>query len=303
MKNVLVIGGSYFVGRIFSMVALQEGWHLTLINRGTYSLKELGDVTEFSCDRYDYNKLKSLPLKEKYDAVVDFCAYDPGDIENMIKTLPCQFNKYIYISTVDVCESSSDIRDENSPLQWREPTDEVSLYTYNKMLLEKEIAKAAESYDFKYTILRPAMIYGPYNYAPRESWYIEQIIRGDALPHPVDADGQFQMVYAKDVARGIMLCIEKEEADNKTYVLSAPEVFNYDRYVDLLREVSGRKIETLPVTVEEVLRMNIPLPFPLTSEENALFNGEKIVKELGFEYGDLKTSMQMTYNAFKTVFE
>ena len=53
MKEVLVIGGSYFVGRIFSMVALQEGWRLTLINRGTYSLSELGDVTEFSCDRYD----------------------------------------------------------------------------------------------------------------------------------------------------------------------------------------------------------------------------------------------------------
>lgn len=303
MKDVLVIGGSYFVGRIFSMVALQEGWHLTLINRGTYSLKELGDVTEFSCDRYDYFKLKSLPLKEKYDAVVDFCAYDPGDIENMIKTLPCQFNKYIYISTVDVCESSPDIRDENSPLQWREPTDEVSLYTYNKMLLEKEIAKAAESYDFKYTILRPAMIYGPYNYAPRESWYIEQIMIGEPIPHPVDADGKFQIVYVKDVARAIMLCIEKEEAKDNTFVLSAPEVLTYDTYVDLLRSVSDRNFQITPVTVEEVMKNNIPLPFPIISDENALFNGQKIVHQLGFEYGDLKTYMQLTYNAFKTVFE
>lgn len=303
MKEVLVIGGSYFVGRIFSMVALQEGWRLTLINRGTYSLSELGDVTEFSCDRYDYNKLKTLPLKESYDAVVDFCAYDPGDIAQMFKNLPCHIKKYIYISTVDVCQSSSYVRDEKSPLQWKEPTDEVGLYTYNKMLLEKELVEAAESYNCKFTILRPAMIYGPYNYAPRESWYIEQIMHGEALPHPVGADGQFQMVYAKDVARGIMLCIEKEEADNKTYILSAPEVFNYDSYVDLLRSVSDRDFKTTPVTVEDVLKNNIPLPFPLTPEENALFNGQKIVNELGFEYGDLKTSMQMTYNAFKTVFE
>ncbi|MDD6880953.1 MAG: NAD-dependent epimerase/dehydratase family protein, partial [Firmicutes bacterium] len=188
-------------------------------------------------------------------------------------------------------------------LQWREPTDEVSLYTYNKMLLEKEIAKAAESYDFKYTILRPAMIYGPYNYAPRESWYIEQIMLGEPIPHPVDADGKFQMVYGKDVARAIMLCIEKEEAKDNTFILSAPEVLTYDTYVDLLRTVSDRNFQTTPVTVEEVLKNNIPLPFPLISDENALFNGQKIVHQLGFEYGDLKTYMQLTYNAFKAVFE
>lgn len=100
------------------------------------------------------------------------------------------------------------------------------------------------------------------------------------------------MVYVNDVARAIMLCIEKTKANGKTYILSAPEIMTYDRYIDLLKAVSDRNFITIPVTIADVITQNIALPFPLTSKENALFNGEKIVRELGFKYGDLKYSMK-----------
>ena len=35
-KQVLIIGGSYFTGRVFAMTAAREaGYSLTLVNRGT----------------------------------------------------------------------------------------------------------------------------------------------------------------------------------------------------------------------------------------------------------------------------
>ncbi len=302
-KNVLVIGGSYFTGRIFVMLALQSGWQITVINRGRFSLGSLGDVTEFVCDRHDYQKLQALPLADAYDAVVDFCAYEEGDIADLSEYLPCDFGRYIYISTADVCESSVSVRYEDSKLQSQRPTDPVGLYTYKKMMLEKELKVAAGERGFQYTILRPAIIYGPFNYAPRESWYIQRIVKGEKIPHPVDAKGKFQMVYVRDVAKAIMLCVEKSQAEGKIYLLSAPEIMTYDSFVNLLRCVSGRAFETFPVTVEEVLKEGIPLPFPLMEEENALFCGEKIVRELGFEYGVQKDSMRLTFQAFCRVFQ
>lgn len=300
-KKILIIGGTYFVGRVFVIWALQNGCELTLINRGKYSMKSIGTVTEFTCDRHDIQKLQSLPLEKEYDAVVDFCAYEEQDIEQLMQHLPCDFKQYIYISTADVCESSADVRDENSDLHRHRPSDPVGLYTYKKMLLEKELAEAAAEKNCKYTILRPVFIYGPYNYAPRESWYIRHIVKGEAIPHPTDACGKFQMVYVKDIARAILLCVEKEEAAGKIYILSAPEVMTYDTFLELLRTVSGREILTVPVTVKEILEKRMPLPFPLTEQENALFNGERIVRELGFAYGDQRESMRLTYNAFQGV--
>ena len=302
-KNVLVIGGSYFAGRIFVILALQNGWQVTVINRGRYSLGQLGDVTEFVCDRHDSQKLKDLPLQEEYDAVVDFCAYEEGDILQLSECLPCHFKQYIYISTADVCESSASVRNEESKLQILKPSDPVGVYTYKKMLLEKELMDAAKKRDYIYMILRPVFIYGPFNYAPRESWYIRHIVKGEAIPHPSDAKGKFQMVYVKDVARAIMLCVEKQEAAPKVYNLSAPEIMTYDFYVELLRSVSGREFEIYPVTVDEVLKQGIPLPFPLLERENALFQGEKIVRELGFTYGDQKESMRLTFQAFSRVYQ
>ena len=54
--------------------------------------------------------------------------------------------------------------------------DQVQSYTYNKMLLEKELFVSARQHDAEYVVLRPTFIYGPFNYAPRESYYIKKII-------------------------------------------------------------------------------------------------------------------------------
>lgn len=301
-QNILVIGGSYFTGRVFVMTALQEGHRLTLINRGRYSMKDFGPVTEYQCDRHDTTALRALPLASSYDAVVDFCAYEPGDIASVTDNLPCTFKKYIYISTADVLAPSYEVRREDSPLLKTHGNDPVSIYTYNKMLLEKALADAAEKAGFSYTILRPAFIFGPYNYAPRESWYIRRIIEGSAIPHPVDSDSSFQMVYVKDVARAILSCIGNKASDDQTYLLSHPEVMDYDAFLELLRSLTSYPVKTYPVTVAEVLSQRIPLPFPLTADENARFDGSKITHELGFAYEDFRESMQKTWNAFYGVF-
>ena len=101
--NLLVIGGSYFYGRVFVMEAA-TAHRLTLLNRGTYSMKEFG-VQEIVGDRHDGNALAKCA--EDYDAVIDFCAYTAGDVKSVIESLPGKIGQYILISTVDVYERGS----------------------------------------------------------------------------------------------------------------------------------------------------------------------------------------------------
>jgi len=80
-KKVLVIGGTYFAGRVFAILAAREaGFELTFVNRGRYSMSMLPNIKEYACDRHDAAALRALPLEE-YDAVVDFCAYTPDEVK------------------------------------------------------------------------------------------------------------------------------------------------------------------------------------------------------------------------------
>lgn len=302
-KQVLVIGGSYFAGRVFSMLAAREaGYSLTLVNRGRYSMTHLPNVTEYKCDRHDLAGVAALPLGH-FDAVVDFCAYEPGDCRGLLEHLSGQFDRYILLSTADVYDRGIRIsKDENTPLLTDPPSCDAGAYMYSKMLLEGEARDACAARGAKLTLLRPAFIYGPYNYAPRESWYVEKIVKGVPIPVPEDSDGRFQFVYVKDVANAIIACIEHEPAESSAYNLAGPEVLTYRKYMEMLAEVSDRPFTTVPVTVEQVLRERLPLPFPLTAEEDELYDGGRITRELGLSYTPFREGMEKTYTAFKGVY-
>lgn len=301
-KKVLVIGGSYFAGRAFSMVASREaGFSLTLVNRGRYSMAHLPSLTEYHCDRHDQAALKELGA-EPFDAVVDFCAYEPGDIRTLTDALPCPFRRYVYLSTADVYRRDTQgPRDESTAVLSEQPAGAAGDYMYKKLLLEDEARQACAARGAALTILRPAFIYGPYNYAPRESFFIKKIVTGEPIPVPTDSDAQFQFVYVKDVANAIIACVGSEAGD-QVYNLSAPEILTYEKFMEVLGQVSDLPFTTQPVTVEQVIRENLPLPFPLTKDEDELFCGERIARELGLVYTPFSEGMKRAYNAFKTVY-
>ncbi len=304
MKNVLIIGGTYFTGRVFAIIANQAGYGLTFINRGTYSMKYLGDVTEYKCDRHDIAGLKAIPAGT-YDAVVDFCAYEPGDCRNLLGSLNIKASQYILISTADVYDRSIRTpKDETTPLQDHLGNCMAADYMWNKRNLELEAAEVCKEKGIGLTILRPAFIYGPYNYAPRESFFVERIVKGQPVPFPTDSDSRWNFVFVTDVARAICACIEQQDkAIGQAYNLSAPEVVSYKSYTEVLRKVSDRPFTTQPVTVAQVFEQAIPLPFPLTAEESELFIGTKISEQLGVSYSPLEVGMQKAFNAFKSVYE
>ena len=215
--RVLVIGGSYFLGRIFCTLASRSGeFDLTLVNRGRYPMTHLPGLREFHCDRHDPLGLSQLP-GEEYDAVVDFCAYAPGDIASLLDSLPGKAKRYILLSTADVYARGGGAKDEDSPLMAEPGTGAAAEYTWHKRLLEKELAEESALRGLETVLLRPAFIYGPYNYAPRESWYIEKIVKGQPLPVPTDAAGRFQLVYVKDAAEAIMACVRQEAAAQQAF--------------------------------------------------------------------------------------
>ena len=167
--KILVIGGSYFYGRVFVMEYAKEHV-ITVVNRGTYSMKDFG-AAQVTGDR----RQKALwqGLCGDYDVIVDFCAYEKGDVETVLYHLQGKVTQYILISTVDVYQRGGDgPKREDAPFEKRHFPGEAGRYIAGKTALEEEVRRVCAEKGVKCTVLRPAILYGPYNYAPREAWFI-----------------------------------------------------------------------------------------------------------------------------------
>lgn len=304
--NILVIGGSYFYGRVFVMEAVREHaeYHITLLNRGTYSMEEFG-VSQITGDRHDKNILTAC--KGDYDAVVDFCAYEAGDVPGIIGNLTGRIGQYILISTVDVYERGNNAaRTEDCALEHRIFAGEAGAYIAGKVAAEEELLKVCGDRNIPYTVLRPAILYGPYNYAPRESAYIQMMLTNHVLPRFIDAEGRFQFTYVKDAAQAVLKVLGNEKAYGQAYNLCQDEVVTYESFCKMLKEVAGPEVteglQEIPITVDSAMAQHVPVPFPATEEEVHLCSNEKSKTELGMVYTDFEEGMRRTYNAFKRVF-
>ena len=296
--NILVIGGSYFLGRVFTIVAHEEH-KLTLLNRGTFSMENFG-VKQYKVDRHDEKAIRDLP-KEDFDAVVDFCAYDKDDIRKIVQNLPGSAKKYVFISTIDVYRKKLDeVKNEQTPFETEKFEGEIGKYIDGKIQLEKEVVAVCAERKMNYAVLRPSIIYGPYNYAPRESEYIRRIIAEETIPMPKDAGAVFQLVYVKDVANAIMEVLKKEE--DVIYNVCPNVTTNYEKFFEVLTNVAKKGIRYNILNVNEIIKSYQFAPFPLTYQETNLCDGSKIEKECDFKYTTLEVGMEKTFNAFKNVY-
>lgn len=235
MKNVLIIGGSYFTGRVFVENLTQiKDYRIYVVNRGS-CLLNLDGVVELQCDRNDTKRLNELLPELPWYAVIDFCAYTPQDVDNLFLVLPLiMVNHYIFISTVSVYAPTKILPVKEGFPTLTGPQPELGPaadYGYHKLLAEKAMANHCEKNQVPFTCLRPGIIYGKYNYAPRESYFFDVIRKNQLVVIPEYDLPLFQFISVWDVARIITLCMGDPAVYHKTFNLCAPELISYGRLI------------------------------------------------------------------------
>lgn len=296
--KILVIGGSYFLGRVFLMLAADAN-DITVVNRGTYSVEALG-ARQIRGDRHDPALWQNIV--EDYDVAVDFCAYDKGDIRLLLENFGGHIRQYILISTVDVYQRTGAVKKEDAPFEDRIFPGEAGTYIAGKVALEQELAETCTERGVQYSVLRPSILYGPFNYAPRESEYIRFMVQQGLLPHITDAAGRFQFVYVKDAAEAVKRCLLNQQAYGQAYNLCQDEIMDYDSFYQYLAEAADVEVREIPLTCSQAQQQGVPLPFPVGREETLLVSNEKSRKELGLAYTDVREGMKKAYRAFKGVY-
>lgn len=301
-KRVLVIGGSYFCGRVFVEEALKmPGAEIHVFNRGNLPLRMNG-VTEHVGDRELASQVRAAIPAADWDAVVDFCAYTPVHVETLLDNLRGTVRQYLLVSTTTVYRKAARLPvDENAPvLDGPQPElGEYADYGYQKCLAEQTAQRACERLGIALTVLRPAIVYGYYNYAPRETYFFDRLRNREPIVVPEPDTSVFNFVWVVDVAHLIGQCIGEPRAFGETFNLASGEPVSYARIVEVLGEITGKAVETLRLSPAEIARRNLPLPFPL--DEDLVYDGRKIDRLFDFAHTPFRNGLRETLKYYLAV--
>jgi len=285
VRNILIIGGSYFSGRVLvEELSASAEYKIHLFNRGRVPLK-IDGVTEFVGDREDPNAVAENIPSLIWDAVIDFCAYEPEHIDTLLRHFKGEIKHYILISTTSVYRTVNALGlDENAPLlQSPQPElGEFADYGFHKLQTERTLTASAAQYGFEYTILRPAIIYGYYNYAPRESFFFERILAKCSLEVPEQQDARYSFIWVVDMAQAIIKCLGNERVFNQIFNLASDESVSYRQIIDCLDSAVKGGVETVKLSDREAREMGVSWPFP--PDTDLVYSGEKLTECLRLTY-------------------
>jgi 2'-hydroxyisoflavone reductase len=285
--DILILGGTGFIGPHMVREALRRGHSVTLFNRGRTNSSLFPDLETIKGDRD--GGLDGLQGRS-WDAVVDNSGYVPRHVHDSARLLAENTDRYVYISTVSVYEDFGVHNVEDSPLATiaDESIEEVTGETYGalKALCEKRAAAAIAG--DQYTVLRPTYIAGPGDHTDRFSYWPIRTRRGGEMIWPGKPADTIQVVDVRDLANFTIDCIEQKISGTFNMVNPAGE-YAMGELLEDSQAVTATSVE--PVWISEdfayeqglIGGRSLPVWHPTTGESAAggSFSGKR-ARSAGF---------------------
>ena len=225
--DVLMMGGTRFVGRPLVSRLLEAGHRLSLFTRGRQPLPE--GVEHLAGDRSSDEGLEGLRGR-RFDVIIDSSGRTLEDSRRVLERTGAPSHRFVYVSSAGVYADS-----EVWPLDENSPTDPASRHAGKQ---ETEAWLRAEGIPF--TSFRPTYIVGPGNYNPVESWFFDRIVHGVPVPLPGDGSTITQLGHVADLAAAMARCIEVETATNRIYNCSGRQGVTFRGLVQAAARAAGR---------------------------------------------------------------
>jgi nucleoside-diphosphate-sugar epimerase len=285
--DVLILGGTRFLGLHLTEALLQGNQKVILFNRGTSrnQFPFYEDVEWLIGDRHDEELFRSIFSNRYFDVVIDTSAYFPEDVELVVEIFRDRIGKYIFTSSMAVAHTKEYDERLILPIPNRRLFDTIAhhTYAYNKSLIEEYLVEQFDKTGFPFVSLRPTEINGPGEI--REWYYIDRIKNGrQKILIPGSGENLFQSGYVDDIVQAYLLAIVKENAIGECYNLAGDEIVSLNDYIKLVAEELGERVKTVNIPYH-FFRQLVPTKyfFPFCHKHSFTIDLSKTKNELGFQ--------------------
>lgn len=207
--QLLILGGTRFLGRALVEAALAAGHEVTLFNRGKSNPDLFPNSERLIGDRD--GDLTALTGR-RWDAVIDTCGYVPRVVRAAVELLAPSIGHYTFISTISVYADLTTIGlEEQSPVGTleNETEEEITGETYGplKVLCEQVVDVGM---GMRALHVRSGLIVGPHDPTDRFSYWPYRVARGGDMLAPGNPDQAVQFIDVRDLAHWTIWATERQ---------------------------------------------------------------------------------------------
>jgi len=236
--KIFFIGGTGIISTACTALAAQRGFDVTLLIRGRHAAHLPAGVKTMPGDANDPALAQKLE-RCAFDAVVDFIAYTPADIERDLRLFRGRTRQFVFISSASAYQKPAThyLITESTPLAnpyWE--------YSRNKIACEERLMHAYREEGFPVTIVRPSLTYGEtliplvLNSWEKSYTVVDRMLRGQKLAIPGDGSSLWVVTHNTDFAKGLIGLLGHEQAVGHAFHITSDEVLTWDQ---LYRIVGG----------------------------------------------------------------
>ncbi|HEY7145572.1 MAG TPA: NAD-dependent epimerase/dehydratase family protein [Streptosporangiaceae bacterium] len=255
--RLLILGGTWFLGRTLAEQALARDWQVTTFSRGRSGCDVPG-TEAIRGDRARGPDLAALASAGPWDAVVDTSGFMPEMVATSSEILRPVSDRYVYLSTVNAYRGwpSEPLNDESpifdadsSTVKEGVDASQGSSPAYGPLKAACERAARRQFQNDDCLILRPSVVLGPYEYVGRLPWLLNHMSKGGPVLAAGDPARPIQPIDVRDLARFILLAISGQL--HGTMNVAAPIGHaTYGTLINTCNEVTGSRAELVWVTDE-----------------------------------------------------
>ncbi|MBI1937193.1 MAG: SDR family oxidoreductase [Ignavibacteriales bacterium] len=239
--KILFIGGTGIISSSCSQLCIEKGYELYLLNRGKNFRTPPAEAKIIQADINDVDSVRAKLAKEKFDAVVNWIAFNKEDVKRDFESFRDKTEQYIFISTATVYEKPPGRLPftEDTPLGnpfWE--------YSQNKIACENFLMNAFLEQKFPVTICRPSHTYDK----------TKSILRGGYVPFYRMSKGKkiilhdsgtslWTLTHTKDFAKGFIGLIGNPKTYGEAYHITSDETLTWKQIAEILANKTGYEIE------------------------------------------------------------
>jgi nucleoside-diphosphate-sugar epimerase len=219
-KNILVIGGTRFFGKLLVQRLLRAGHRVTIATRG-YAPDPFGErIARVRVDRRNEGAMRAAFGNSRFDVVYDQMCYSPLDAAISVRVFGGRTGRYVMTSTIDAYRElapagrpfvEDDLHVEAQPIDacypWHDPARAIESYVCGKI--------QAEAYLYRdgrlpcVTARLAHVLGGPDDFTGRLAYYVDLVRRRAALTYS-NPQAQVSFMEAKQAANFLVWAGEQD---------------------------------------------------------------------------------------------